>query len=374
MRLSTVYRLGLKELVSLRRDPVLVLLMLYAFTLAIIAPARGVKLELEHAAVAVVDADHSPLSARLIETLRPPQFQTPRLIESNAVDSVLDAGRATFVIDLPPRLQADALAGRQPAIGVSIDATAMAMAGAGARDLERAFTDEAIRVIHGESAVPAPAVTLVARQAFNPNGESTPFLAVMQIVNMVTLLGLVLTGAALIREREHGTIEHLLVMPLSAAEIMLAKIWANGLVILIGAGLAFLLIVEGVLGVVNAGSFALLLLGLAVYLFALTALGMLLATLARTMPQFGLLAIPVFLVIYMLSGANTPLDAMPEPLQRLMLISPTTHLVAFVQAVVFRGADLTLVWPSLAATAALGGIAFMLALARFRRTLSLTRE
>lgn len=376
MRLANVYRLGLKELVSLRRDPVLVLLMLYAFTMAIIAPARGVKLELEHAAVAVVDADHSPLSARLIETLRPPEFQTPQRIDAiPAADRLMDSGRATFVIDLPPRFHADALAGRQPTVGVTIDATAMAMAGLGARDLERAFSEEAKRFLHGEARAmaPAPAVNLVARLAFNPNAETTPFIAVMQIVNMITLLGIVLTGAALIRERERGTVEHLLVMPLSAAEIMLAKIWANAGVILTGASLAFLLIVEGVLGVVNAGSFVLLFLGLAVYLFAMTALGILLATLARTMPQFGLLAIPTFLVMYMLSGANTPLDAMPELLQRVMLISPTTHVVAFVQAVVFRGADLALVWPSLAATATLGGAAFMLALARFRRTVSLTR-
>ncbi|MFZ1679540.1 MAG: ABC transporter permease, partial [Rhizobiaceae bacterium] len=94
---------------------------------------------------------------------------------------------------------------------------------------------------------------------------------------------------------------------------------------------------------------------------------------ARTMPQFGLLSIPVFLVMYMLSGANTPLDAMPELLQRVMLVSPTTHFVAYVQSVVFRGAGLDLVWPHLAATLGLGILAFAAALARFRQTVSLTR-
>ena len=181
------------------------------------------------------------------------------------------------------------------------------------------------------------------------------------------------TGAALIREREHGTIEHLLVMPLTPLEIMLAKVWANALVILVSATAALLLVVHLFLGVPIAGSVPLFVLGLAVYLFALTAIGILLATLARSMPQFGLLSIPVFLVMYMLSGANTPLDAMPVLLQRIMLASPTTHFVAFSQGVIFRGADLSLMWPQLLATASIGALAFFAALRRFRQTISLTR-
>lgn len=373
MRINAIYRLGLKELVSLRYDPVLVLLILYCFTLAIIAPARGVKIQLENASVAVVDEDRSPLTARLTAALQRPYFQPPVSIPATQLDGALEAGRFTFVVDFPPRLHADAREGRQPAIQVNVDATAMAMAGAGARYLERVLAEEPLYHLRDEAPAPPPAVTAVTRLAFNPNGDSTWFLAVMQIVNMITLLGILLTGAALIREREHGTIEHLLVMPLTAAEIMLAKIWANGLVILVAASLSLLLVVKGVLGAPGVGAPGLVVLGLAVYLFALTALGILLATLARTMPQFGLLSIPVFLVMYMLSGANTPLDAMPEVLQRLMLISPTTHIVAYMQSLVFRGAGLDLVWHHLAATLGLGIIAFLLALARFRQTVSLTR-
>jgi len=218
-----------------------------------------------------------------------------------------------------------------------------------------------------------PAVAVVTRLAFNPNGNSTWFMAVMQLINMSTLLGILLTGAALIREREHGTLEHLLVMPLSAAEIMLAKIWSNALVILVAATLSVFMIVRGVLEVPIAGSIPLFLLGLAAYLTSLTAIGILLATVARSMPQFGLLSIPVFLVMYMLSGANTPLEAMPELLQRVMLVSPTTHVVAFSQSVAFRGAGIEIVWPHLLATATIGVIAFVAALARFRRTVTLSR-
>lgn len=373
MQLANVYRLGLKELTSLRYDPVLVVLIVYCFTFSIISASRGVKMELENASVAVVDEDRSQLSARMIDALRPPQFQAPARIGLGEVDAAMDAGTYTFVIDIPSRFQADAAEGRRPAVQVNVDATAMSTAGAGARFLERVLVEEPLYYLQGNEETPPPEITAATRLAFNPNAESMWFMAVMQVVSQVTLLSILLTGAALIREREHGTIEHLLVMPLVSGEIMLAKVWANALVILIAATFALVVIVQGVLGVPIAGALWLFVLGLAVYLFSLTALGIVLATLARTMPQFGLLSIPVYLVMYLLSGASTPLESMPELLQRVMQVSPTTHFVAFVKSVVFRGAGFDLVWPHLAAILAIGVVAFAAALARFRQTVSLTR-
>jgi ABC-2 type transport system permease protein len=373
VRLSNVIQLGLKELVSLRHDLVLVLLIVYAFTIAIVAPAKGVRLELRNASIALVDEDRSPLSRQLADGLRQPYFQSPYLVSPQQADDGMDAGHYTFVLDIPPRFQADLTAGRQPVLQLSVDATAMAQAGSGARYIERMVDLETHGFLTGYEEEGVQPVNLVTRLMFNPNGDSAWFLAVMQIANMCTLLGILLTGAALIREREHGTIEHLLVLPLTPLEIMLAKVWANALVILLAATASLLVVVHGFLEVPIAGSVPLFVLGLAVYLFALTAIGIFLATLARSMPQFGLLSIPVFLVMYMLSGANTPLDAMPELLQRIMLVSPTTHFVAFSQGVIFRGAGMMLVWPQLLATAAIGAVAFVAALLRFRQTVSLTR-
>jgi len=373
VRVSNVFRLGLKELISLRHDLVLVLLIAYSFSVAILAPAKGVRLELENASVAVVDEDRSPLSRRLVDGLRPPFFQPPVVAGLDDMDRGMDAGHYTFVLDIPPRFQADVVEGRRPSLQVNVDATAMAQAGSGARYIEQMVGEEVRSFLARQTLEPPLPVERVIRLAFNPNGESAWFLAVMQIANMCTLLGILLPGAALIREREHGTIEHLLVLPLTPAEIMVAKVWANALVILVAATLALLVVVRGLLGVPIAGSVPLFVLGLAVYLLAQTAIGIFLATLARSMPQFGLLSIPVFLVMYMLSGANTPLDAMPELLQRVMLISPTTQFVAFSQGVVFRGAGIALVWHQLLTTACIGALAFVAALARFRRTVSLTR-
>jgi ABC-2 type transport system permease protein len=195
----------------------------------------------------------------------------------------------------------------------------------------------------------------------------------MKIISNITLLSVVLAGAALIREREHGTIEHLLVMPLTPIEIMAAKIWANGLVVLVAAGLSLWLVVKGVLGVPIAGSLTLFLFGAALHLFSSTSLGIFLATVARSMPQFGLLMILVIVPLDMLSGAMTPRESMPAAIQTIMLAAPTTHFVKFAQAILYRGAGFEVVWRDFLAIIAIGAVFFLVALARFRRSVALTQ-
>ncbi|MGD2082842.1 MAG: ABC transporter permease [Chromatiales bacterium] len=372
MRLSNVYRLGLKELRSLRYDPVLIFLIVYAFTIAVYSPAEGVKLELDNGSVAIVDEDRSDLSRRIADGLREPYFRPPEPLALGEVDQAMERGRYTFVIDIPPHFERDLLAGREPTVQLNVDATAMTQAGMGAGYIERIVAEETRAFLSGVREDLEMPVEAATRIAFNPNAHSSWFLAVMQIVNQTTLLAIVLTGAAVIREREHGTIEHLLVMPLTPAEIMLSKVWANGAVIVAASLFSLLVVVRGLLDVPLSGSVAFYMAGMVLYLFSLTAIGIFLATVARSMPQFGLLSIPVFVVLYMLSGANTPFDSMPEPVQWVMMFSPATHFVAFSQGVLFRGAGLEVVWPHLLAVASIGAVFFLGALVRFRKTMSVT--
>ncbi len=372
-RLQIIYRLGVKELFSLRYDPVLVVLILYTFTIAIYSVSTGVKIDVENVAIAVVDEDRSALSQRIVDGLRRPFFQPPVAIEIGAIDRAMDIGRYTFVVDIPPDFARDLVAGRRPAIQVNVDATAMSQAGNGAGYIANIIAQESTTYLRRNRPAPSAAVRVVDRVLFNPNQQSAWFMAVMQLIENITLLAIVLTGAALIREREHGTIEHLLAMPLKPIDIMIAKMWANGLIIVVAAALSMWLMVEGVLGVPIRGSLLLFLGATALYLFAVTALGILLATLVRSMPQFGLLAIPVFMVMNLLSGSTTPLDSMPRPLQLAMQLAPSTHFIAAAQAILFRGAGLALVWPQLAAVAAIGAGMFVLALLRFRRSLRLAQ-
>ena len=318
----------------------------------------------------LVDEDRSALSSRIRDALQQPYFLPAGQLSLREIDDAMDADRYTFVIDIPPDFQADTLAGRRPTIQVNVDATAMSQAGRGASYIQNVITQETATFLHIREADFAPQVALVTRAQFNPNLMSPWFVAVMQLVNNITMLAIILSGAALVREREHGTIEHLLVMPLTPAQIMLAKVWANGLVIVVVATVSLRLVVQWLLDVPVAGSLPLFMFATFVYMFSVTSLGIFLATIARSMPQFGLLAFPVFIVMNLLSGGTTPLDSMPELLQKLMLVSPTTHFVNIAQAILYRGAGLEVVWPSLAAVAAIGVVFFAAALMRFRKTVT----
>ena len=365
-----ILRLGLKELTSLRHDSVLLLFLMYAFTVAIYMPAAGSVIGVHNASVALVDEDHSHLSRLLAESLQPPEFQSAVLLPYDQLDKVMDSGQYTFVINVPANFQADLLAGRAPAVQVNVDATAMSQAFMGAGYIGRIFQRELLNYASpSESANKAPAL-LTARALFNPNLEGGWFLAVIQIVNNITILAIVLTGTALLREREHGTLDHLLVLPLTALEIMLAKIWSNMLVVVLCTWVSLEVIVTGALGVPLAGSLTLFLLVTALYLFASTALGIFLATLARSTPQFGLLAIPVIIPMLLLSGGSTPLDSMPQWLQWVMQGSPSTHFVSLSAAILFRDAGVSVVWPDLLALAGIGLLFFAIALARFRKSLA----
>ncbi len=367
--LANVFRLGVKELRSLRADPVLMALIVYTFTFAVYSVATGAKLEVEHAAVAIVDEDRSELSRRIGGAIQEPFFRTPQYIPARDIDKAMDSGRYVFVIEMPPKLEADIKAGRTPSVQINVDATAMAQAGNGASYLQNIVAREILAFAQHSEAVSKLPINLVVRSKFNPNVKSEWFTAVMQVINNITILSAILTGAALIREREQGTVEHLLVMPVTPADVMLAKIWANGLVIVVAAVLSLIFVVQGLLKVPIQGSLVLFILGAVVYQFSVTALGILLATFTTSMPQFGLLVMPVLVIMNLLSGSTTPMESMPVWLQNVMQVSPATHFVSFSQAVLYRGATLAIVWLQLVAMAAISAVFFLVSLVRFRKAI-----
>lgn len=366
--LANIYRLGVKELRSLRSDPVLVILILWAFTFLVYSVAKGEKFEVQQASVAIVDEDQSVLSRRIGAAIQQPFFRDPVAIEAAGIDQAMDRGQYVFVIEIPLKFEADILAGRRPTIQIDVDATAMSQAGNGAVFLQNIISRELRSFLQKSDQGDLLPVNLLVRTKFNPNAESVWFTSVMQVINNITMLSVILCGAALIREREQGTIEHLLVMPVTPIDIMLSKIWANGLVIVVAALLSFFLVVGWLLQVPIAGSITLFIAGAVVYQFSVTALGILLATFTTSMQQFGLLVIPVLIAMNLLSGSRTPLESMPEWLQNVMQVSPSTPFVGFAQAVLYRAADFAIVWPKLLAMAAIGAAFFVVALARFRRS------
>jgi len=373
--LTNIFQLGIKELFSLRYDPVMLFLIVYFFSLAVFEEAQNATTGVVNASVAIVDEDRSQLSRRIGDALMQPYFQPPVAITVDEIDASMEAARYTFVIDIPPGFQADLVSGRPTVIQLNVDATAMGLAGTGAAYIQYIISQELTTFLNDDRAADqmTAAVNIVIRAKFNPNMEAKGFQGAMSLTNNITMMAILLTGAALIREREHGTIEHLLVMPLRPIEIMLAKVWANGLVVILAASLSLYFVVQGVLGVAIIGSIPLYLSVTVIYLFSVTSLGIYLATLARSMPQFGLLAMIVFVIMMLLSGAFTPLESSPVWLQLIMQFVPSTHFVSMAQAILFRDAGLAVIWPDLLATALIGAMFFVAALLRFRKTVTLTQ-
>jgi len=376
-RIENIYRLGVKELFSLRRDVVLLILICWAFSFAIYNAATGFSHDLKNASIAIADLDKSKLSRQIGDAFLQPFFKTPAEISEGDIDAAMDSGEYTFVLVIPPDFEKDLIAGHQPEIQLNIDATAMMQAGIGQGYVSNIIAQEVQTFMGGVSAYVAashePPTQLVTRYAYNENATSSWFTSAMEIINNITMLSIILSGAALIREREHGTIEHLLVMPLDPFEIMLAKVWANGLVILIASALSLFFVVELMLGVPIIGSKLLFLAGTMLYLFFATALGIFLATMTKSMPQFGLLFILVVLPMRMLSGGNTPLESMPETLQKIMQFVPSSHFVSFAQAILYRDAGIDVVWQEFLIVFVIAALFFAFSAMRFRKSIAAMR-
>jgi len=369
MGISNIIQLGFKELRGLSRDHILIVLIIYTFTLNVYIATTAIPDTLNKAPISIVDEDVSPLSARIASAFYPPRFTVPQVISASEVDRRMDAGLDTFALDIPPNFQRDLLAGRSPEIQVSVDATRMIQAFNGSGYVQNIVSDEVTAFLQRYRSTSSLPVELVLRSRFNTELSRPWFQAIVDLIDSITILSVILTGAALIREREHGTTEHLLVMPVSPAEIMVSKIWSMGSVVLLVSSLSITVVIEGFLEVPINGSIALFLVGIALHLFATTSMGIFLATIAGSMPQFGLLLILVLLPLEVLSGGLTPRESMPLLVQDLMLAAPNTHFVMLAQSILFRGAGIEVVWPQFAALFGIGAALFTFALGRFRKSL-----
>lgn len=375
--LSNVFVLSIKEIKSLFSDLILVLLMVYFFTVAVVVAAKGASQDVRNAPVAVVDYDESQLSRDVVSVIGPPYFKVPQKISAEEVHTDMDLGRYYFVLDIPPKFNENMLNGRNPKMQLMVDATAMTLAGTGTGYISAMLRSELGRFAQnsGRGSLPdSPGAVVEAKTVtnvlFNPNSLALWQMGVMQIIGNLTLLTLMLSGAAIIREKERGTIEHLLVMPVGASEIAFSKILANGSVIVALAMASLWFIVHGAMGVPVAGSAGIIITGMLIYVLSFASLGILLAVLAPTMPQFGLLCIPVYMLVYLLSGATSPIESMTENMQQIIQISPTTQFVSFFQDVVHRGAGWDEVWQRLLIMLGQGLFFLSIALLKFKSMLS----
>jgi len=319
MRLANILELGVKELRGLARDPMLMILIVYAFTLSIYAASNAIPETLNRAAIAVVDEDQSPLSSRIITAFNPPYFTIPRLITQREMDSRMDAGVDTFALDIPPNFQRDLLARKSPTLQLNIDATRMTQAFTGGGYIQSIVSGEVGEFLNRYRSSPTvPSTWRCARDS--TAAQQGWFGGHQPGHHLHHMLSIILTGAALIREREHGTIEHLLVMPVTPFEIMASKIWS------MASSCSWLprgpaVVVQGFLAVPIEARWACFLLGTTLHLFATTCMGIFLATMAAPCRSSACSDV-ILMPLQALSGAMTPRESMPEIIQNIMLAAP----------------------------------------------------
>lgn len=367
--IKNVYFLSGKEIRSFFSDYTLLVLVIIMFTVMIYSIAKGITTEVKNATVAILNEDRSPLSYRIQDAMLPPQFKSVVEIQRADIDAAMDSGEFIFVLTIPPHFGADVLAHKQPELQLLVDATAMSQAAVGAGYLSHIIQQQLSEYL---THIPLDRTLLEPKLnvLFNPNLKTEWYMPITQITGNSTLLTLILVGAAVIREREHGTIEHLLVMPVSASEIVISKILANGFIILIAAFLSLYFVVHQFIGVPINGSMTLFIATEAIFLSSMAGLGIYLATHAPTMPQFSLLCMPVYVVLYLLSGSLSPLENMPVAVQYLMQLSPLTQFISIGQDVLFRGAGFTVIWPKVLMISLMGAFFIVVAIFRFRHMLA----
>lgn len=368
--LKNILALSSKELRSLFGDTILVIFIVMMFSTMVYNTATNATSDVRNANIGIVDYDRSPLTRQIVAALLPPQFAKPVYVNPNDTQEMLDKSELTFVLEFPPNFQRDVLAGRAPEAQLLVDATAMTQAGMGSGYITQIFSHEIQEFMGVKQQISqAMPVRAAVNLQYNPNNQSSWFMGAAMAGNNIMLITLVLVGAAVIRERERGTMEHLLVMPVTATEIVVAKILANGLVVSAAAVLSMKFVVGGAIGAHLAGSLALYALGVVLFMFSVASLSVMLATIAPTMPQYSLLMVPTYIVFMMFSGSTSPRANMPEMAQRVSEYWPSTQFAHFAQSVMFRGAGLETVWVQLLALSVAGAVFLGLALVRFRKML-----
>ena len=355
--IKNIWELGLKELIGLLRNPLMLLLIAYSFTLSIKDSASAAKDTINDVAIAIVDEDDSVLSRRIRDAFLAPHFKKAVLIPSYEADRVLNEGKYTFVLVLPLNMERDIISGRKPSVQLNIDATQMSVAYAGAGAVETILASEIARHFSREKVPAEDFISLQTRNRYNPNLTPMWSQAISDLVNAISMLAIILTGSALINEREHGTMEHLLVMPVTPFEIMASKIWAMTLVVLLAVTATIFLVIRNWLDIPIAGSIPLF-------------LGIFLAPVASSLPQLGMLVILVLMPMNMLSGGSTPLESMPPFVRKFASLLPTTHFNTFASDILYRGVGIEVVWKPFLAIFLIGLVLFLISLSRFRKSVA----
>jgi len=370
IRLASLVR---KEFLQFSRDWVILAILLYSFTVDIYLVTKGFNLEVRRTPVAICDLDRSQASRELIEKFRLPYFRPEAFVlEEAKVKDLLNRGKVTMALVIPPRFSQYLQEGRQAKVQLIVDGThsnsALIAMGYAARIIE-AYSRQIILENWGltpKGLELLPRVDLRYRIWFNPNLESEYFMGITELLSVITMISILLPAAALVREKEYGTIEQLLVTPLRPHEIMLAKIIPMGVITFLATFLAIFTVLEPLFGIPMRGNLWLFFLATFVFVFTSSGLGLFLASISKSLSEVILLTLLIIAPILFLSGSWTPYEAMPFWMKRITYLSPLKYFLEIGFSVFLKGLGFQALWKEFVGLLVLGSLAFLLGVVKFR--------
>ncbi len=371
MRLFTLIK---KETLHLIRDKALIFILLWAFTGAVYTAGGGFTMEVRNFPTVIYDVNKTYESRELISRFQKPYFKIIAYIESDReLLQWLDSGKASMAVVIPPDFKRKI--NREGAkIQVIIDGTMSMSATVAVAYVSEITYDYAIEIIERKKGVSdrfltnLPLIEERTRVEFNPNTLSSWFMSMLEYFNMITMVSLLVTAAAMVREKEQGTIEQLLVTPVRTWEIFIAKIIPTVIAIAILSPLTILGILKGVFNVPLRGSMLLFYPVMLFYAFTISALGLAISTVARNLAQTMMLMLVILIPMLFLSGAWTPPESMHPIMQYLSLISPMRYFIDFGYSVLFKGNGVKYVWHDIVGIILLGAVLFGFSVWRFRKS------
>ncbi len=369
-RLLRVRRMVRKELRQLFRDPktkrvifVSPIIQLILFGYAVNTDVRGVKTFL-------VDHDQTAESRALVDAFTASGYFTVvgRSDRSADAGDALDHGRAVVGLEIPPGFTADMRAGHTPAVQLIVDGT-NSNTGTVAQGYASKIVQEHNLRLADAMGVPIPkSVELEAQAWFNPSLASRVYNVPAVIGVIVLLMCLLLTAMAVVREREVGTLEQLLVSPLSAGELILGKTIPVAGIAMVQMALVTTVALAW-FGIPLRGSIPALLLAAILFIVAGLSLGLFISTVSSTQQEAFLSMFMFILPAIILSGFLYPVDTMPPLFQKLTLFNPLRHFLEVVRAIFLKGAGLAELWRQFTILGVMAVAGLAMATRRFRATL-----
>ncbi|HET6342773.1 MAG TPA: ABC transporter permease [Gemmatimonadota bacterium] len=371
-----VLELVRKERRQLLRDPRTRMIVFVAPIVQLIVFGYAVNTDIRDVATVVVDHDVTPESRHLVDAFTASgRFRVVgRGTRSAAIGESLERGEAVVGIEIPAGFATDLAAGRSPAVQVLVDGTnsntGTVALGYANRIVQR-FAEDAGRVLAARRGLgPLPAgIDLRARAWYNPDLQSRDYNVPAVIGAILMLMCLLLTSLAVAREREAGTLEQLMVTPLTPAELMLGKTLPVSVVGLIDLALVTTVAIAW-FRIPFRGSILALLLAALLYIVAGLAFGLLVSTVSKTQQEAFMTMFLFFLPAIILAGFLYPVHTMPALFRWLSVLDPVRHFLTIVRGIFLKGEGMAGLWPEYLILAGMAGGALGLAVARFRRSLA----